>query len=153
LFSEEKGALVVRARLRVPLIVLVSSILLLGVAGPALAGYFVGTRSADVLIGTNSDDEMYGLRGADRIEGRDNEDYIEGGTGDDRLFGDDRGDDIFGGAGRDRLVGGAGNDYLNAADDRGGDRVDCGSGTDSGVADAGDTINSSCGPTEISILP
>jgi Ca2+-binding RTX toxin-like protein len=150
LFSEEKGALVVRARLRVPLIVLVSSVLLLGVAAPVLAGYFVGTRGADDLRGTNSSDEMFGLRGDDDIRGRSGEDYIEGGPGDDKLFGEDRADEIYGGSGRDRVEGGQGNDYINVADDGRVDRVDCGSGTDTVVFDvrasstAIDNISANC---------
>jgi Ca2+-binding RTX toxin-like protein len=140
LFSKEKGALVVRARLRVPFIVLVSSILLLGVAAPALAEYFVGTRGDDDLVGRNEADEMYGLRGDDEIRGKDGADYIEGGAGWDDLFGESGRDDIYGGSGLDRVFGGPNGDFINVADDRPDDRVDCGGGNDEAVVDQGDDI-------------
>jgi Ca2+-binding RTX toxin-like protein len=109
--------------------------------GPALAGYFVGTRDHDDLVGTNQDDEMYGLAGRDDIRGKDGEDYIEGGTGNDDLFGQDDRDEIYGGAGLDRIVGGRGNDYINSADNGRVDTVDCGGGlNDRAVVDDEDIV-------------
>jgi Ca2+-binding RTX toxin-like protein len=137
---------VVRARFRVPFIALVSTILLLGLAAPALAGYFIGTRGDDNLRGTNRADEMYGLRGWDDIFGRDGKDYIEGGTGHDRLFGGDNADDIYGGQGADDLDGGRGDDFLNAADDKPDDEVDCGAGVDVVVFDTGDDVDAATCP-------
>jgi Ca2+-binding RTX toxin-like protein len=129
---------------RISLLLVMMTVVLVLSSGVALAGYFVGTRGGDVLRGTSRADEMYGLRGQDRIEGRGDNDYIEGGTGDDRLFGDADADEIYGGRGDDDLFGGDGDDYLNAADDRAGDEVNCGDGTDDGVADIGDTVDANC---------
>jgi Ca2+-binding RTX toxin-like protein len=114
--------------------------LILG-SGVALAEYFVGTRGNDDLRGTGQSDEMYGLRGNDELRGRGGNDYIEGGGGRDRLFGDNGRDEIYGGRGEDRLFGNEGNDYLNAADDRPDDRVDCGPGADRYTADATDNVD------------
>jgi hypothetical protein len=126
---------------RFAVVVLVVFLLSVGVAGPALAAYLVGTREDDDLRGTNRGDEIYGLRGADDIRGRDGDDYIEGGTGDDDLQGMDNDDEIYGGRGADDLFGGAGDDYLNATDGRPNDRVCTGTGTDVVVLDPGDAEN------------
>jgi Ca2+-binding RTX toxin-like protein len=134
------------------LIVLVSSILLLGLAAPALAEYFVGTRFDDDLEGTNRSDEMYGLRGDDEIRAKDGNDYIEGGVGRDHLFGDAGKDEIYGGRSVDRVFGGPNADYINVADDRPDDRVECGGGNDEAVVDTGDNVvggTTGTGPCEV----
>jgi Ca2+-binding RTX toxin-like protein len=92
-------------------------------------------------VGTNQDDEMYGLAGRDDIRGKDGEDYIEGGTGNDDLYGQDGRDEMYGGRGADRVFGGRNADYINVADDRPDDDVDCGSGADTVVKDTGDTAD------------
>jgi Ca2+-binding RTX toxin-like protein len=126
---------------RVALLLTMMAVALILGSGVALAAYFVGTRFPDDLRGTSQDDEMYGLRASDDIRGRGGEDYIEGGTGPDELFGNNAGDEIYGGKGEDDMFGGDGNDYLNSADDRPDDRVDCGGGTgDEAVVDTGDTV-------------
>jgi Ca2+-binding RTX toxin-like protein len=141
---DEEGEVVVR---RVGLLLVMMTVALILSSGVALAGYFVGTRGDDRLRGTNRADEMYGLKGDDRIEGRGKNDYIEGGGNNDRLFGDSENDEIYGGRGEDEIFGGEGDDFLNAADGRAGDKVDCGGGnTDEAVVDTGDTVVGGIGP-------
>ena len=120
-------------RFRVPVVVLVSLLLVMVSAAPALAAYFVGTRGGDDIRGTGRADEIYGLRGGDDLRGRGGDDYIEGGTGFDNIFGDEGEDEIYGGAGEDNIRGGGGDDYINSADDGRSDRVDCGGGTNDTV--------------------
>jgi len=93
-----------------------------------------GTNAPDHLRGTGAGDEINGRGGGDRIDGRAAADCVKGGKGDDR---------IRGGKGRDRLSGGAGGDRIDAADGRR-DRVRCGPGRDTVVADGKDRVGRSC---------
>lgn len=73
---------------------------------------------------------VLGLGGVDRIVGGGLDDELLGGAGNDALTG---------GGGSDRLDGGEGDDTVNARDGVA-DRIDCGGGTDSVVADAVDVV-------------
>jgi hypothetical protein len=53
-------------------------------------------------------------------------------------------DEIYGRRSPDRVFGGPSADYINVADDRNDDRVDCGGGVDTVVMDAGDDSDSDC---------
>lgn len=66
-------------------------------------------------------------------------DTLIGGLGDDALYGGGGNDAVTGGVGTDLLSGGEGDDIIQARDGVA-DRVDCGAGTDSVVADALDVI-------------
>ena len=113
----------------------------------------LGTPGADVLRGTKKDDFICGLGGDDRIEGRGGDDVLRGGQGDDT---------IEGGPGDDLLSGGRGDDHLDAQDlatDR--DRLRCGRGRDTTVADVRDRVRRDCenvdqdnaAPTDLSLTP
>lgn len=92
-----------------------------------------GTRGTDTLAGTSGNDVIAGLRGNDRLRGR---------GGDDTLVG---------GPGRDLLAGGPGDDTINARDG-GADRIDCGPGWDTVVADDRDDIPASCEQANIVLV-
>lgn len=84
--------------------------------------------------GTTRRDTICGRRGADRIRARAGDDRIRAGRGSDR---------IDGGRGRDFLRGDAGNDLVLARDGFV-DRVSCGKGRDSVVADRRDRVSRDC---------
>jgi Ca2+-binding RTX toxin-like protein len=84
-----------------------------------------GTDGRDVLRGTSADDSICGLRGSDRLFGRGGDDVLDGGLGQDSLYG------------------GAGNDRLLARDGER-DRVDCGPGYDTVLADPLDRVARNC---------
>ena len=88
-----------------------------------------GTQTWDASAYSGSSD-VHGLGGVDQLTGGAGEDILDGGSGDDVLTG---------GAGFDVLNGGAGNDTVNAQDGQT-DRVRCGDGTDTVVADAADVL-------------
>ena len=77
--------------------------------------------------------------GYQHVRGMAGPDTITGGGADDALFGGNGDDTVTGGAGIDRIDGGEGNDAI-AARDGVADRIDCGGGTDTVVADAIDTV-------------
>jgi uncharacterized delta-60 repeat protein len=108
-----------------------------------------GTAGNDQITGGSGNDVICGLGGNDVIDGGGGNDVIRGGPGDDTLLGS-AGDDtlqgeggndrLVGGDGKDTLSGGAGSDALDARDNKGGDSVDGGGGTDVCTSDAGDTV-------------
>jgi hypothetical protein len=69
--------------------------------------------------------------------------YADGGAGDDVVLTGGGADTLTGGTGADTLSGGAGDDSFQARDSET-DRVVCGGGSDSGTADAQDTIAADC---------
>ncbi len=85
------------------------------------------------------------LRG---VSGADN---LTGGAFDDRLLGGTGNDTITGNGGGDQLGAGDGDDVVNARDGVV-DRVDCGAGTDTVVADAGDSV-ANCESVQLPPLP
>ena len=116
----------------------------------------IGTNGADSFNGAAGNDVLCGLGGPDTIKGGYGNDVIVGGGGNDTLdggYGDDTvngstgndtvdggyGDDILiGGPGVDTLTGGYGNDLLDALDGTRDTMADCGSNTDTLIADAVD---------------
>ena len=94
-----------------------------------------GGSSNDVISGGSSADRVAGDQGSDRINGNSSNDVLKGNSGNDR---------IKGSTGRDRISGGGGSDRLDARDGRGGDRVACGIGRDSVIADRGDRVGRDC---------
>lgn len=84
----------------------------------------------------------------DFVSGDQGNDNLDGGAGDDELHGEDGADVIAGGDGNDKLFGGSGADTLDAGpgddtlqtNDGAVDKVACGPGTDSVVADTVDEL-------------
>ena len=131
--------------------------LLGGAAGDRLIGGF----GDDVLQGQSGADRVNGERGRDRIDAGSSNDVISGGSsgdriaggqGNDRLTGNSGNDSVTGNAGRDRidgssgrdrLSGGSGADRIDARDGRR-DRIACGSGRDTVIADRADRIARDC---------
>jgi hypothetical protein len=111
--------------------VLVGAAIIVAVGGPmSLAAsspgrVIKGTAGRDLLNGTSGPDRIYGYAGNDSLHGFAGKDTIVGGRG------------------VDLLSGGRGNDRLLARDALT-DRVMCGGGRDSVVADAGDRISGDC---------
>lgn len=77
--------------------------------------------------------------GNQHVRGMAGPDTVVGGAVDDALYGGTGNDVVTGGAGNDVLNGGDGDDTVNARDGVS-DRVDCGAGTDTVVADASDVV-------------
>jgi uncharacterized repeat protein (TIGR01451 family) len=90
----------------------------------------LGTSGPDLLKGTPGDDSLCGLSSADRIYGLAGRDAIYGGPGTDT---------IHAGPGRDVIFGGGENDTIFAHDGEP-DRVDCGAGRDTVIADPTDSL-------------
>jgi Ca2+-binding RTX toxin-like protein len=116
---------------------LVSTIVLCGLAlaGTASAatiyctgGPCYGTSGLDIIYGTTGPDQIYGYDGNDRIYGYQGGDTLYGGPGDDGIYGGDSGDDLLGGTGADDLWGQAGSDALHGND--GNDELEGGAGQD-----------------------
>ncbi len=89
-----------------------------------------GGGKRDVFKGTSAGDSLSGLGGRDSLRGGDGSDCLFGGKGNDFLEG---------GKGKDRLAGGAGGDRISSKDHKR-DKVDCGPGDDSVVADPVDSL-------------
>src|SRR4051812_40192067 len=95
------------------------------------------------LPATEADDQVRGTRGNDRVNGGAGNDLLLGETGNDALVGGPGDDALFDNQGRDTLNGGPGNDRFSAAD-RNRDKVRCGAGADTVVADPGDDVARDC---------
>jgi hypothetical protein len=109
-----------------------------------------GGAGADRLWGGGGADVMRGGAGADVLRGQGGNDRLAGGAGPDTLiggFGDDTVTEVAAGyspadpldTGRNRVDTGSGRDRVNVANGRR-DRVDCGGGTDSVMADKADRL-------------
>jgi hypothetical protein len=103
-------------------------------AGGDLADVILGNRGDDILYGGPGVDLLRGGPGADGIRGGDQHDRIHGGAGPDR---------ISGGGGHDLIRAGRGDDFVYAADGQR-DRVYCGLGYDTVVADHVDDVAPDC---------
>jgi len=113
----------------------VSVLLLLGVAGVLVTSVWAGFTAPTKLIeGTKKADTLVGTPRADRILGYGGDDWLRGLGGDDVLVG---------GAGKDVLSGGPGNDRIEARDGQQ-DRVFCGRGNDTVIADDEDRAFKDC---------
>ena len=110
------------------------------------------------LLGGDGNDHIIGGPSTDRLIGGPGNDMLEGRGGDERtttvgtppcsrtiydgrLLGDSGSDTIDGGAGIDSFDAGADSDQLLARDGNGGEVLNCGSETDSYIADDTDTLN------------
>ena len=97
----------------------------------------------EVLASGFAADQLAGGTRADGIRGNDGNDSLTGAGGDDVLDGNGDDDKLTGGSGDDTLRGGAGNDTF-AARDLSKDRVECGPGADTVVADPFDSVAADC---------
>jgi Ca2+-binding RTX toxin-like protein len=114
-------------------------------ASVAVGVRITGTSGNDRLVGTNEKDRIAGGPGDDSISGRRGPDILNGDAGDDRVRGDRGMDEIYGGQGDDVLLGGRFSDFINAVDDKRGDRVKCDGGDyDTVRADQGDLVLEDC---------
>ena len=68
---------------------------------------------------------------------------MAGGSSGDRIAGDAGSDRMDGNSGADRITGNSGNDRITSLDNSR-DRVDCGTGSDSVLADRRDVVSRSC---------
>ena len=75
--------------------------------------------------------------------GNEDDDYLEGGYGRDTVDGGPGDDRVFGNQGRDALAGGDGDDRISAVDGAV-DRISCGPGRDTVIADADDVVARDC---------
>ncbi len=118
-------------------------------------GLLAGTNKADKLDGKDGDDEIRSLGGADGlIIGGAGNDVIYGGPGDDATLSGEEGNDVvYGGDGDDGLedspgedvfYGGDGDDDITAWADGQRDKIYCGKGKDSYVADKHDYVSGDC---------
>lgn len=105
-------------------------------SGIAVAKNFQGDGKDNRLVGTSNNDTIAGSGGDDNVSGKGGMDRVYGNSGADKVSGGAGPDDVFGGKGADKLFGNGGNDYINSADNRGGDAIDCGPGEDRAVIDA-----------------
>jgi RTX calcium-binding nonapeptide repeat (4 copies) len=103
-----------------------------------------GGSGRDLMLGGLGKDRLSGGSGADRVRGGSSADRLDGGSGNDSLSGGSGNDRIKGSTGRDRISGGSGKDRIDTRDRRRGDRVACGSGRDSVVADRRDRVARDC---------
>ena len=125
-------------------------------------GLLSGTDKHDNLAGEDGEDQVRGLGAGDFIFGGSGNDVIYGGPGrDNPLVGDEGDDVIYGGDGDDAVLigeegndviyGGPGNDIeLHGDGDGQRDKLYCGEGRDSYMADKVDYVSSSC---EVKLRP
>ncbi|CAA9584883.1 MAG: Alkaline phosphatase, partial [uncultured Thermomicrobiales bacterium] len=103
----------------------------------------LGSFGNDRMHGVSGRDRISGSRGRDRINGGSANDRISGGSSGDRIAGDAGSDSINGNSGGDRISGNSGNDRITSRDSSR-DRVNCGSGRDSVLADRRDIVARNC---------
>lgn len=125
-------------------------------------GLLYGTDKHDTLAGEDGEDEVRGLGAGDFIFGGPGNDVIYGGPGrDNPLVGDEGDDVIYGGdgddavlmgdEGNDLIYGGPGDDIeLHGDGDGQQDKLYCGEGRDSYMAEKVDYVSSSC---EVKLRP
>jgi len=98
-----------------------------------------GGSGNDVLRGGKGNDGLSGGSGKDKLSGDAGRDRIRGGKGNDRVAGGPGNDFLEGGPGGDRILGRSGRDRIRARDGRR-DRIHCGRGRDTVVADRRDRV-------------
>jgi hypothetical protein len=120
------------------------------ISGGALKDRIQGNQHADLIRGGGGRDVLFGGLHADRIRGGKAGDSIRGSRDNDTIWGNAGRDVISAGEGNDRVTGGkhvdelrgrAGDDLLDAVDGEGGDLVRGMDGTDTCLADPGDTVD------------
>lgn len=109
----------------------------------AAASSLIGGENADLIRAGGGADRLSGRDGDDRLQGQIGADRLLGGPGDDHLIGGPGADLLVGGPGRDLLVGGPGDDRV-LAHDGDADRIRCGAGQDTVVADRLDRVAGDC---------
>jgi Ca2+-binding RTX toxin-like protein len=105
---------------------------------PSVEGVMGGSGN-DRLTGNSRANTLRGGGGNDVLMGGRASDVLDGGRGSDTIVGGPGADQITGGPGRDRISAGTGSDLVFTRD-RSADIVDCGSGTDTAVADRRDRL-------------
>jgi hypothetical protein len=113
-----------------------------------LADYSSRVASVTVTLDGRTDDGEAGEGDnvavtVDDVDGGSGPDVLVGNVLSNALFGEDGNDTIDGGPGPDLLDGGGGDDTLQARDGAV-DQVSCGTGTDTTVVDANDSVASDC---------
>ena len=111
-------------------------------------GLLLGTdKGDDLLAGEKGDDEVRGLGGSDDVMGGPGNDIIYGGPDDDNLRGMEGEDVLYGGPGDDKLDGGPSDavlggpgELLPGGGDGQRDKIYCGEGRDSYIADKEDYV-------------
>jgi hypothetical protein len=97
-------------------------------------------RGANRLHGGKGSDELTSFAGGDLLKGGSRHDLLQGGPGSDVSVGNSGSDSLFDAQGNDRMFAGADDDRIVVRDERGHDRVHCGSGTDMVIADPTDRL-------------
>jgi uncharacterized repeat protein (TIGR01451 family) len=110
---------------------------------PTVGVHKTGNSASNTMHGTAKNDSLNGAGGNDLLEGFAGDDTLLGGLGNDRIFGGAGNDHLVGGPGKDVLHGDAGNDTIDARDGQQ-DKIDCGTGHDTVVADKHDIISRTC---------
>ena len=108
------------------------------------ADSILGTIASEVIRGLGGNDAIAGLGGNDAIYGDGGNDNLNGNDGTDKLYGGDGNDKLTGGTGADTFTGGGGKDYINSRDSRQSEKVSCGSGYDTVLADKRDAVSRDC---------
>jgi hypothetical protein len=108
-----------------------------------------GGSGADRLFGGSGKDRLEGLSGNDTLSGSFGNDRLNGGTGNDRMTAGGGTDYLVDRRGTDRFSGGSGKDRIDArdstlADRRKRDRILCGPGIDTVIADPRDIVSRDC---------
>jgi Ca2+-binding RTX toxin-like protein len=104
-----------------------------------------GTPNRDLLKGDGGNDRIRGRGDNDCLFGEDDDDRVLGGSGNDNADGGSGDDYIDDGKGRDQIHGHQGDDTIQArhkGDDE--DRIRCGQGFDTVVADTTDHVGRDC---------
>ncbi|HEV2723695.1 MAG TPA: hypothetical protein VGV10_03605 [Thermoleophilaceae bacterium] len=113
------------------------------IAGDAGNDTLLGGFGNDRLHGVSGKDLITGSRGRDRINGGAGNDRVSGGSSGDRIAGDAGSDRINGNSGADSISGNSGNDRITSRDNSR-DKVNCGGGRDTVVADRKDRVARNC---------
>ena len=122
---------------RTGLLLAATALLMVALAGAALAATIDGDRRDNRLVGGEEADTIRGLGGNDTVYGRGDEDTLRGYSGDDTVGGGDGDDTIIGGPGRDTVRGEGGFDFLRMRDGvDGNDTAHCGAGIDAARVDS-----------------
>ena len=102
-----------------------------------------GERGRDRISGGSSNDTISAGSSGDRVTGGGGNDRVNGNSGNDSITGNGGRDRLKGSSGRDKLSGGSGGDRIDARDGRR-DRVNCGRGRDTVIADRKDRVARNC---------
>ena len=105
-----------------------------------ITGIVAGGTGTDVVASLKAtNDYLSGDQGNDTVDGGAGNDEVRGEDGNDTLKGGDGTDKLFAGTGADTIEGGAGDDTIESNDGTA-DKVNCGPGNDSVIADTADEL-------------